>query len=299
MSCIICNWTQKEYLTWTDHFGKTTKKLYTLIKCEKCGLEQISPTPSFDEIVWFYNANYYSYQDSALSKIEKIRDTIFNSLYTLLGVNKKDFDIHKYPIWAWKTFLDIWCAPWNIVREMAAKWYIAEWFEIWQENQKKWNIYYADSIVNVQFDQKYDLIYMSHVFEHIDNPIEFLAKITEILKDDWSFLILLPNIHCISSKVFGKYALERDIPRHLFNYNLKNLTLLFENNWFIVKNKSLLKSYWLFDSYRNILDAKYNITIWNSIIAKIARMFTTLVIENMLNLCKSTNQMWFLVSKKS
>jgi hypothetical protein len=28
-------------------------------------------------------------------------------------------------------------------------------------------------------------------------------------------------------------------------------------------------------------------------------MFTTLFIENILNLCKSTNQMWFLVSKKS
>jgi hypothetical protein len=43
--------------------------------------------------------------------------------------------------------------------------------------------------------------------------------------------------------MFGKYALERDIPRHLFNYNLDNLSLLFENNGFNIENKSLLKNY--------------------------------------------------------
>lgn len=201
--CIICNWNQKDFLTWTDYWLKTTDKEYNLIKCEKCWLEQISPIPSIEEISSFYKKDYYSYNEAdQRAWIYKYIDRFLIKFYNFFRINNKFLDINYYKDWNWKNFLDIWCWWWQKVELMKWYWYISEWFELWKK-WKEWNIFYWDSIVNTNFWKKYDLISCSHVFEHVTNPIEFLEKIKNLLNDNWKCIILLPDVNCLSSKLFN------------------------------------------------------------------------------------------------
>lgn len=296
--CIICNWNQKKFISWTDFWLNTTKKEYKIVKCENCWLENIYPSLNLDEIASLYKSDYYSYVDSNESiVVSNLRENIFNIIHTICWVNKKEFDIKSYSDWEWKNFLDIWCWNWAIVKLMSKYNYNSEWFEIW-DIWKKWDIFYWNSITEINFWKKYDLIYISHVFEHINNPVDFLYKVKELLNDDWKCIILIPNINCLSSKLFKQYAMERDIPRHLYNYNYSNLETFLINNGFSIIKKSKLKQYSLFDSFNLLIKIKYNIDLSNKLFGIILRMFTTLFFENFLNIFKSTNQMWFIITKK-
>jgi predicted SAM-dependent methyltransferase len=143
-------------------------------------------------------------------------------------------------------FLDIWCWSWFLKDKVELYWWKYFWFEIaWNAFKKKY-IRYNQDIIEENFDwKKFDYIYMSHVFEHLDNPIGTLDKLSNILNPNWIIHILVPNIDSYSAKLFGKYVAERDIPRHLFSYTKKWLDILFQSKWFeIIESKYVLQMCW-------------------------------------------------------
>lgn len=292
-NCIICNWKQKKFLNWTDFWLKTTSKNFEIIKCEDCWLEQIFPTPDNKEITSFYKKNYYSYQYERVNKIKIFLIKIISVVYKFLFTDK-NLNLSSYKDWKWKSFLEVWCWSWYFVNMMKSYWYNSEWFELW-DKWKKWDIFYWDSIVNINFWRKYDLIYCSHVFEHISNPIEFLNKLKEILKDDWKCIFYLPNIDSLSSKIFKQYALERDIPRHLYNYNFDNFDKLVSKMWFKIIIKYKMKQMLFFESFVQVLEFKYNIII--PIFLKKIFKIPFYLFDVVLSVSKTTNQMWFLLTK--
>jgi 2-polyprenyl-3-methyl-5-hydroxy-6-metoxy-1,4-benzoquinol methylase len=69
--------------------------------------------------------------------------------------------------------------------------------------------------------KKFDMITMSHVFEHINNPIEYLYKLHQILSDDGYIFIEVPNepAHLVAHNVKEK---KKGIG-HLFDYTTATL----------------------------------------------------------------------------
>ncbi|MEI6119288.1 MAG: hypothetical protein WCP92_09155 [bacterium] len=74
----------KKFLVGKDYWYETSNKEYTIVKCTKCGLEEINPMPSHEEQFNFYPQNYYSYENKKTSKksrgivdsLMKVRDLI-------------------------------------------------------------------------------------------------------------------------------------------------------------------------------------------------------------------------------
>lgn len=63
-------------------------------------------------------------------------------------------------------------------------------------------------------ETKYDTIIMSHVLEHIANPIIVLKKIHSLLKPDGVFLVSVPNaksLHRMVAKAMGLLSSEYDL----------------------------------------------------------------------------------------
>src|SRR6187399_653584 len=56
-------------------------------------------------------------------------------------------------------------------------------------NVRKFCSYFEEYVTT----EKYDTIVMSHVLEHIENPVSVLAKIYEWLQPDGVFVISVPN----------------------------------------------------------------------------------------------------------
>lgn len=77
---------------------------------------------------------------------------------------------------------------------------------------------YRDKISDTNFgDNKFDIITMFGVLEHIDNPVKELKKCVDILNKDGKLLILVPNLQCRAFKILG-ISVPMLNPRSHLNY---------------------------------------------------------------------------------
>lgn len=255
--CFICWWKFLFYMSWKDYNSNVTNKEFTIKKCSSCWVELLSPIPTYNEIVSYYPVNYYSYN------IKSRKKWIFDKAIDLWFKNKlfwKFLDRRK--MWIpfiikWKYFLDIWCWDWAILDLLQKQWWNVYWFEIW-DKKVAWNIYYDTNFVDVDYwDIKFDFIRISHVFEHLTNPIEFLEKLKLISNSNTIIDITLPNTKSFDAYVFWKYWSNRDVPRHIINYNIDNFELLIKKYWFVILKKRYLLWFWMWWSIINLLKYKY------------------------------------------
>ena len=80
------------------------------------------------------------------------------------------------------------------------------------------------SVEEFSNDKIFDLIWMSHVLEHIVEPIDFLKKIQNNLKKNSIFFIEVPN--CDYQPML-KSSIEKN--PHLFHFTKKSLSKLVES----------------------------------------------------------------------
>lgn len=84
--------------------------------------------------------------------------------------------------------------------------------------------------VNGQFD----IVTMWHVFEHVHDPPATLRQIGDILKPNGMVAIGVPNYGSAERRIFGRYWIALDAPRHLFHYTPRTLRMLVETAGFEV-----------------------------------------------------------------
>lgn len=127
----------------------------------------------------------------------------------------------------------------------------------------------VNSFENVKFDQKFDLIILNHVLEHLENPKEVLKKAYSILDPNGAILISLPNFGSLSAivqKCNWKLLLPEE---HLWQFTYDSLNILF-------KKIGLKTIYW--DASSGIWDYGNPVLgLWNSLINMKKRFFIEIV----------------------
>jgi SAM-dependent methyltransferase len=71
----------------------------------------------------------------------------------------------------------------------------------------------------------FDAITLSHVIEHVCNPVELLKSCHTLLKPGGQLWLQTPNIDSFGHKLFHKNWRGLESPRHLVLFNRKSLTL--------------------------------------------------------------------------
>lgn len=265
--CYICKWNMRYLLKWIDLNYTCTLKKFDIYRCDKCWLEQVYPLLSQEELLEYYPKNYYSYEkDETLSLMEKIVyktfDDMINKRKTIYSIIFKNriwkFPKKKLPNW---NYLDIWCWAGKHLKVIEKYWRNTYGFEIWDKNHE-WKIKYDMHIKNVDWKIKFDFISIWAVFEHLLDPEWYLKEVKNILKDDWELNIFLPNNNSIYARLFWPFRFNRDIPRHIYNYNPTALKMLLEKNWFKIKKIKHLSAWWFFTSLYHLLDYRFWVKIW-------------------------------------
>ncbi len=101
---------------------------------------------------------------------------------------------------------------------------------------------------------KYDVITLWHVLEHLPNLDEQIIQLVSLLTAKGTLVIAVPNFNSYDAKKYGKFWAAYDVPRHLWHFSKDSIEKIFsEHGMKVIKVKPMI-----FDSfYVSLLSEKY------------------------------------------
>lgn len=226
--CDLCGHEDFIYL-FSNHDGMyNIAKKYSLYKCKNCGLIFLNPQPNKKELLKHYpSKKYYSLTKTSnlFNKIYKIYfgkkflrflllplSPFLRSLITIKGGNLLDVGCGK------GDFL-------SIVKPLGMNCYGVEPNDFDKDFMKKnkLNIFQGNLNEANFLPNFFDVITMNHVFEHMHQPSKMLKELYRILVPGGTLILATPISNALLFKIFGKFWVQLDTPRHLFIYSVSNL----------------------------------------------------------------------------
>jgi 2-polyprenyl-3-methyl-5-hydroxy-6-metoxy-1,4-benzoquinol methylase len=232
---------------------ETEEGEFGIQRCSHCAFQWLSPRPRLDEMAKFYPHNYYAYQVSAgvdpstgLARglREQIRRLILSEVfeYAHLGVGNERFSflgrlfgmvpfLRRRAAFEWEEFLphyipngrllDIGCGAGTYLARMRALGWDVQGVDLSQDAAKVAQHRYGISVKvgmlpEVRFpDDMFSVVTMSHVIEHVPDPLVYLAECRRIIISGGHLIINTPNMISFASRMFGRHWVALDPPRHL------------------------------------------------------------------------------------
>jgi 2-polyprenyl-3-methyl-5-hydroxy-6-metoxy-1,4-benzoquinol methylase len=250
--CPVCKATEfRKFLTCRDHF--LSSEDFTIVQCVACEFKFVNPRP----------------EDSLLSKYYKSEDYISHSNTKKGLVNRIYHYVRarnhhsKYKhIRAFKplgNILDIGCATGEFLDYFRKNGWEVSGIEP-DENARNYaiNTYglavYPENELASLPDQKYDVITLWHVLEHVPMLAERIKELYRLLEQDGLLVIAVPNSDSYDATDYGEFWAGYDVPRHLYHFNRKTLLQLMNSHGFEVQDIKPM----LFDAYYvSLLSEKY------------------------------------------
>ncbi|MFV0141836.1 class I SAM-dependent methyltransferase [Empedobacter falsenii] len=103
-------------------------------------------------------------------------------------------------------------------------------------------------------DQKFDIITLWHVLEHIPNLNEIIQQLKNHLSENGRLIIAVPNHKSYDAEYYGKYWAAYDVPRHLWHFSASSMNKLFNNFGMKIESIHPMK---LDSFYVSLLSEKY------------------------------------------
>lgn len=213
-----------------------TNQKFDLVYNNELDMLETFPQPKVEDLALYYESStYISHTDAKESLTDKLYQAV--KKFTL---NKKLKLINSFET-EQKNLLDIGCGTgdfllncknngWNVVGvepNINAR-YLAE-TKISENNTSR--IYSELDFIN---SEKFDVITLWHVLEHIPNLNEYISKLKLLLKPNGVLVVAVPNYKCYDAKYYKEYWAAYDVPRHLWHFSKKSMHLLFSKEKMVV-----------------------------------------------------------------
>lgn len=110
---------------------------------------------------------------------------------------------------------------------------------------------HTGDLASVSIQQnRFDLITLWHVLEHIPDLSEDVTQLNKLLRPGGKLLIAVPNINSFDAKIYKSCWVALDAPRHLWHFTLSSISALANSNGFKIIHTGMLP-----------LDTVYNILL--------------------------------------
>ncbi len=202
------------------------------VKCRTCGLIFQKVRPVFDSLKSRYSLKYFFYE-------LKNKENFFNLMkLTLNDIKFEKSLIKQFPPPV--KFLDIGCATGmllNYVKKLNLQPFGVEICKPSVDYARKnFKVKVFDkSLEKVKFpDNYFEFIHLSHVIEHVPEPVNFVKEIYRILKPYGYIIITTPRVDSFQAKLFGKNwrSYHRD---HIFIFSKDTLIKILSMAGFKIK----------------------------------------------------------------
>jgi len=248
----------KPLLEVKDH--SVSGETFQLIVNETYGFLETSPQPTKDQLSEYYKTeDYISHTDSKRNLFEKAYHLVRN-----ISLKRKITLINSFN-YEEKKLLDIGCGTGDFLKAAQDNnWYVSG-IEPNHSARDIANKKTNNSVFNTeklqQFKERsFDVITLWHVLEHLPNLEEQIITLTKLLKANGTLIIAVPNFNCFDANYYKDFWAAYDVPRHLWHFNQKSITSLFER-----KNMTVVKTLPMkFDAYYvSLLSEKYKTGFMN------------------------------------
>lgn len=233
--------TTKDYLITKEEFSLEIDNNYEMLITK--------PQPkNLDK--YYQTINYISHTDQAKTFIDKIYQTV--KKYTL---TKKIKLLNEYSKNG-KSILDIGCGTGEFLALTKNQNWTSFGIEPNENARRKAKLKNIDVTANFEElnQQKFNVITLWHVLEHLPDLPNQIKKITNLLETKGTLIIAVPNFKSYDAKYYKEHWAAYDTPRHLWHFSQQSIIKLFKEKKFKVIKTIPMK----FDSYYvSLLSEKY------------------------------------------
>lgn len=125
--------------------------------------------------------------------------------------------------------------------------------ELAKQNASEKGISLLSSLKDIE-GQKFDVITLWHVLEHLPDLENEIKRISQLLNENGALVVAVPNFKSFDASYYGKFWAAFDVPRHLWHFSKMALEKLFKKH----QMKLMEIRPMLFDSfYVSLLSEKY------------------------------------------
>lgn len=197
----------------------TSEDIFTYYHCDSCGSLFLHPVPS-GRLSEIYPPSYYSFHEGKTSLIEKVKQALDRRMFAkaLRGLPGKELAV-----------LDIgggtgWLL--DLVRASDQRVQFTQVVDMDPQAKRtaeaKGHSFFKGTIEGFRPTQKFDLVLMINLIEHVKDPVAILQKVERLLKPGGMVLIKTPNIDSLDARLFRN--------RNWGGYHCPRHWVLFEEN---------------------------------------------------------------------
>ena len=228
-TCLVCGGDgfEKKYGNVSDYEYGTYHPV-DFVVCNYCGLVVQSPLPKTGDIPSFYPAEYRNHLNFSngffYSKLKKFQLWWFASKLERFLPDKTISKNAK--------ILEIGCGSGALLIALKEKGYERLWgSDLLNASAKQLsgkNIMFkkGDIVEKFPFKEKFDMIILNHVFEHLLDPKSVLQKCHDHLSKNGKIIIVMPNSDSLVSAIFKEKWDGLNAPRHLFIFSPRTMEIL-------------------------------------------------------------------------
>ena len=261
VTCMLCQESRsREQIKQRDINLDQRGEFFSVVRCDGCGLLYLNPRPAAEEIHAYYPPQYYpvggTVHRKAIDRVfkrlsKRLKKTIREEFYGYPGSSPAFFRsllrrILLYPEYlhlkiAGKEcipfrgegrILDVGCGSGKLLatlREHGWEVYGVDFSPVaveYAKSQDGLNVRLGNLFQAGYQDEFFDVVMFNHSLEHIYNPLETLKEAHRIMKPSGLLLISIPNAGSLEAKLFGKWWVHWDTPRHLYHFTKRTMTKL-------------------------------------------------------------------------
>lgn len=208
--CPFCNARSYFRFRAQDLNNRVTAEQFDYYRCSSCGLVYVSPIPT--DLAKYYHTNYVPYNmPSSIEQLKvKAEDVRFRLNMVLQFCSIKGNLLEIGPSYGGFAFLTKLAGFAVDVVEMDSECcrFLKDVVGV--------NAICTDNVCKTLAGLgQYDVITLWHVLEHLDDPWKVLDALVEHLRPNGIIVISTPNPDSMQFKLFGRFWVHLDAPRHV------------------------------------------------------------------------------------
>jgi SAM-dependent methyltransferase len=228
-SCLACGSTDSRTLFHaSDRLYATTTKSFLVVECSRCRLLRLYPKPSPAELSTYYPTNYWHANPG--DQITTLED-LYRRFVSSDHVRFLESAIrHAGP----GLVFDVGCGGGLILRLLRERGHtvLGSDFSLdaariaWSQNGVP---AFCGTLTQAPLPEaSVSVLSMFHVLEHLYEPQDYLNAAHRLLQPNGRLVVQVPNAASWQFLLFGEAWNGIDVPRHLHNFRLSDLTVLLD-----------------------------------------------------------------------